>query len=268
MSDLVKQALDEAKRVAVEYRELEQRNTELNAALQATMGELDLFKRRLVTSEELRTNLHNALQSATERLSCGHWKGDWVEASGSGYAIVKNGELELNKSYCRTCAEIHLAELTGEHRAYAAVERHVLGTEPLLPEGQHTGVVIDRVLLERTAAAMAQQREADAKKADDEAAVPNAGGGTLQRTDACVNVANAIRNFPLAPLAQEWLEKHDAEVYNEAQDDTAKSYEAKLYGMVTPEELTQQLHAEFLKGKANGVDAAIANIEAVDDASA
>lgn len=61
--------------------------------------------------------------------------------------------ISLTRTVRQQALSIEISEMAGEHRAYAAVERHVLGTEPL-PEGHHTAGVLQRVTeaRERTAA--------------------------------------------------------------------------------------------------------------------
>lgn len=86
---------------------------------------------RDTTRKYTQAEYDDALQSATERLPCGHWKGDWVEGKDCDrecFNELADGRHHLDcaanrPSYCRICKEI----------------------------------------LERTAAAMAAQRDADAE---------------------------------------------------------------------------------------------------------
>jgi hypothetical protein len=89
-----------------------------------------------------------ALRTKLQPMDCGHLKAEWVE----GAHMAHEGDTEhrcaadCQPGYCRRCAELEQAKMSSEHSAYAAVERHILGTERLIPEGHHTSMVIDRVL--------------------------------------------------------------------------------------------------------------------------
>lgn len=64
--------------------------------------------------------------SATERMPCGHLKGDWVEPDLP--TVDKNDEqmMKFHLSYCRTCAEIKAARVESESNA----AKHILTTAP------------------------------------------------------------------------------------------------------------------------------------------
>lgn len=111
------------------------------------------------------------LQSATERLPCGHWKGDFIEQKRETLQPAGGVALEGIKvtGYCRTCKEI----------------------------------------LERTAAAMVAQRDADAKLCDTWA--ENVKDNFLDQAMAVWQRATDIRNAPLASAeSQKWLEDYVA----------------------------------------------------------
>lgn len=139
------------------------------------------------------TELREKLQSATERLPCGHWKGDWVE--GNPADVIKTDEGTPSErwfggeGYCHTCAE----------------------------------------LLQRAAAAMAQQREAMTQFINCPLHPDNS---SLQCT-GCSETARyreMFRNAPLAHIAQEWLEQHDLEIRISAERNVRSAVELALTG--------------------------------------
>lgn len=156
-----------------------------------------------------------ALQSATELGPCGkHWKGDWVTrivtaAKDMSSDALESGAIGEDNGYCRTCAEINQLR---EQRDNALTElTEVRGFWKAARDGA----------LERTAAAMAQQRGTIAN--------------WFKSNPIYISVVNTnllVKDILAVPLAsaesQEWLEKHDVEVAKAWVAHTRDAHQAEL----------------------------------------
>lgn len=152
-------------------------------------------------ADAFQAELDAALQSATELGPCGkHWKGDWVPFGMDDSPVT---------GYCRTCAEINQLR---EQRDNALTElTEVRGFWKAARDGA----------LERTAAAMAQQRGTIAN--------------WFKSNPIYISVVNTnllVKDILAVPLAsaesQEWLEKHDVEVAKAWVAHTRDAHQAEL----------------------------------------
>lgn len=151
--------------------------------------------------------------------------------------IDENGKIVKDTTRKYTQAEYDAALQSAYGKGYSQ------GTLDTATDAQSQSA--SKKILERTAAAMAAQKLADAQIGSD---FDNMDGKEFHAKYGEVDCGLAIHKAPLASaLEQKWLEEHDAEIYNEAQDDTAKSYEATMYLMFTHDELTRQLAAARLE---------------------
>jgi hypothetical protein len=150
------------------------------------------------------TILNATLQSATERMACGHLKADTLEAK-HGFSQEEMAEMGSTVS-CLICAENHAHYLKGYEAGAISVD-----------------------VKAATAAAMAQQRDVDAMLANLRIAVPRRGEGCEIAARQRDYIAREIRNAPLASApAQEWLERHDIEQRNAARREQWEYIAAKM----------------------------------------